>query len=232
MAEVRHDLMHMIEFGNTDVSRSALRLLRAVKNRFGAAGEMGLFEMADTGLVEVPDASARLLAERAIGTPGTAVVATLEGTRPMLAEVQALVGPAGGATPARTCVGVDRNRVLMLTAVLGKAGVDLHDRDVFVNAAGGIRLEEPAADLSMLAALASSLHDHPVNPHTLVLGEVGLVGEVRAVSHPALRLKEAARHGFKRVIAPPATAQHAPPGVQVHPVRTVREALRELGSAI
>jgi DNA repair protein RadA/Sms len=205
--------------------RSSLRVLRSVKNRFGPAGELGMFEMVDEGLREVPDASARLLEERVKDAPGTAVVATLEGTRPLLAEVQALVGRPSPATPARTCVGVDRGRVLMLTAVLERAGLALHDRDVFVNAAGGVRLTEPAADLSIAMALASSLADVPVAADTLFLGEVGLVGEIRAVPHPIARLKEAARHGFRTVVVPPSAARDAPSELTIVPARTVRDAL-------
>jgi DNA repair protein RadA/Sms len=208
--------------------RSALRVLRTVKNRFGAAGELGLFEMVDSGMRQVPDASARLLAERVSEAPGTAVTAALEGSRPMLSEVQALVGPASPGSPARTCVGVDRTRVLMLAAVLGKCGIPLHDRDLFVNAAGGVRLSEPAADLGILAAAASSLLDLAVPDDVVLIGEVGLVGEVRAVSHPQLRLKEASRHGFRRVFGPRALAEEAPPGLEVHGVRTVRELLDQL----
>ena len=208
--------------------RSSLRILRAVKNRFGPSGELGVFEMNDVGLAEVPDASARLLQERVADAAGTAVIATIEGSRALLAEVQALVGRPSPATPARTCVGVDRNRVLMLAAVLEKAGLSVHDRDVFVNAAGGLDLAEPAADLGVIAALASSLTDSAIAPRTLTFGEVGLVGEIRAVSHPAQRLKEAARHGFTRVIVPEACASAAPPGLRVVGVRTVREALDAL----
>lgn len=208
--------------------RSSLRVLRAVKNRFGPSGELGVFEMVDEGLVEVADASARLLAERVPGAPGTAVTATIEGSRALLAEVQALVGRPTPATPARTCVGVDRNRVLMLAAVLEKAGHGVHDRDVFVNATGGLDLAEPAADLAIAAAIASSLRDAPLDPHTIAIGELGLVGEVRAVSHPAQRLKEAARHGFRRVVGPEALARHAVPGVEIVAVRSVRDALNAL----
>lgn len=204
--------------------RTALRVLRAVKNRFGPSGELGVFEMVDDGLSEVPDASARLLGERVADAPGTAVVATMEGTRALLTEVQALVGQPTPATPARTCVGVDRNRVLMLAAVLGKAGLAVHDRDVFVNAAGGMRLDEPAVDLGIVGAIASSLTDTPLDPHTLLIGEVGLVGEVRAVAHPRPRLKEAIRHGFRRVVVPMGFQAEAE-GAELIRVRTVREAL-------
>jgi DNA repair protein RadA/Sms len=209
--------------------RSSLRVLRSVKNRFGPAGELGVFEMVEEGLREVPDASARLLEERVRGAAGTAVVATLEGSRPLLAEVQALVGRPTPATPGRTCVGVDRGRVLMLTAVLQKAGLSLHDRDVFANAAGGVRLVEPAADLALCMAIASSLVDVPLDPDTLFLGEVGLVGEIRAVPHPVARLREAARHGFRRAVVPPSAAREAPPGLEIVAVRTIRDALGVLG---
>jgi DNA repair protein RadA/Sms len=208
--------------------RSSLRILRSVKNRFGATGELGVFEMVDDGLREVPDASARLLEERSGDSPGTAVVASMEGSRPLLTEIQALVGRPSPQIPGRTCVGVDRTRVLMLAAVLEKSGVSLHDRDVFVNAAGGIRLFEPAADLGIVASIAGSVHDRPVRADTLVFGEVGLVGEVRAVGHPGLRLREAARHGFRRVIAPEASLREVPSGLTGVPVRRVRDALAAL----
>ncbi|MFT6142789.1 MAG: DNA repair protein RadA/Sms [Myxococcota bacterium] len=209
--------------------RSSLRVLRSVKNRFGPAGELGMFEMAEEGLVEVPDASARLLEERVRNAPGTSVVATLEGSRPLLAEVQALVGRSTPATPARTCVGVDRGRVLMLAAVAEKAGLSLHDRDIFVNAAGGVRLHEPAADLAIVMAIASSLVEVALDPDTLFLGELGLVGEVRSIPHPTQRLKEAARHGFQRALVPPSAMRDAPPGIKCIPVKTLREALGHLG---
>lgn len=208
--------------------RSELRILRAVKNRFGAAGELGLFEMVEHGLHEVPDASARLLAERDPSASGTSVVATLEGSRPLLAEVQALIGASGAYTPARTCVGVDRTRLLMLAAVLQKHGLGLHDRDLFVNAAGGVRLDEPAADLAVLGALASAFYDAPLPDDTVLLGEVGLVGEIRGISHPALRLKEAARHGFRRAVVPWSCADLAPPGLELLPIRRVEDLLQRI----
>ncbi|MEZ4317939.1 MAG: DNA repair protein RadA [Myxococcota bacterium] len=208
--------------------RSTLRVLRSVKNRFGPAGELGMFEMVEEGLREVPDASARLLSERREDAAGTAVIATQEGSRPLLIEVQALVGRPTPSIPGRTCVGADRTRVQMLIAVLEKAGMSLHDRDVFVNAAGGVRLEETAADLGVVAAIASSLTEQAVRTDTLLFGEVGLVGEVRAVSHPTQRLKEAARHGFSRVIAPPGVEKDAPRGLKVIGVRSVRDVLAAL----
>ncbi len=208
--------------------RSSLRMLRAVKNRFGPTGETGLFEMRDEGLVEVPDASARLLSERVPTAAGTAVVAAMEGSRPVLAEVQALVGPPGRGSPARTAVGLDRGRLMMLLAVLGKLGIPLSERDVFVSAAGGLRLNEPAIDLALVTAIASSFRDRPLDPHALAFGEVGLVGEVRAVGHPAQRLKEAAQHGFRRVVLPASAEVEPPAGLELVRVRTVREALESL----
>lgn len=205
--------------------RSHLRVLRATKNRFGSTGELGFFEMGSKGLVEVPDASARLLEERVAGSPGTTVLAALEGSRPVLAEVQALVGRPTPATPGRTVLGLDKGRLNMLLAVLGKLGHPLHDRDVFVSAAGGLRLQEPAADLAIATALVSSLADRPVRPRTLVFGEVGLVGELRAVPHPGPRLMEAMRHGFDRVVAPAGAVSDAPEGLEVVGVQSLRGAL-------
>jgi DNA repair protein RadA/Sms len=208
--------------------RSQLRAVRATKNRFGATGELGFFEMVNEGLREVPDASARLLAERVAEASGTAVTAAMEGSRPVLAEVQALVGRPTPATPGRTVLGLDKGRLSMLLAVLGKCGHSLHDRDVFASAAGGIRIQEPGVDLALAAALVGSLRDRHLDPHTLVFGEIGLVGEVRAVGHPGPRIAEARRHGFKRVIGPAVAARDAPEGIQVVGVRSLTEALRVL----
>lgn len=205
--------------------RLALRVLRTVKNRFGPSGEVGMFEMTEGGLIEVPDASARLLEERVHDAPGTAVVANLEGARPLLVEVQALAGRPTATTPARTVVGVDRARVLMLAAVLDKLGMEISDRDLFVNAVGGVKIVEPASDLGILGAIASSLLDRPVRDDTLLLGEVGLVGEVRSVPFAALRLKEAARHGFRRVVGS-LEGVEIPAGIEVVTARTVRDALQ------
>lgn len=207
---------------------SHLRILRCSKNRFGNTGELGFFEMAEEGLVEVPDASARLLRERVPEAAGTTVLASLEGSRPLLAEVQALVGPPSPATPSRRVLGLDKNRLSMLLAVLGKVGFGLHDRDVFASAAGGLRMVEPAADLAVASALVGSLLDRAIPRGTLVFGEVGLVGEIRAVPHPATRLREAQRHGFRRAVAPRSALEHAPEGLEVIPVRSLREALTVL----
>ena len=205
-----------------------LRCLRAVKNRFGSTGEMGFFEMTEKGLEEVPDASARLLSERVKNASGTTVLASMEGSRSLLAEVQALVGHPTPATPGRTVLGMDRSRLQMLLAVLGKIGYQLYDRDIFCSAAGGVRIMEPAADLAIAAAIASSFRNDPIDHRTLLFGEIGLVGEVRAVSHPAQRLLEAQRHGFTRVLAPKSAVQHAPEGLEVIGVRTLRQALAHL----
>ncbi|MEC7986033.1 MAG: DNA repair protein RadA [Myxococcota bacterium] len=207
---------------------SQLRALRAVKNRFGATGELGFFEMTEKGLEEVPDASARLLAERVSGASGTTVMAAMEGTRPVLAEVQALVGHPTPATPGRTVLGMDRSRMQMLLALLAKYGYNLYDRDVFLSAAGGLRIQEPAADLAMATAIASSVRDIAIDDRTLLFGEVGLVGEVRAVSHPAQRLIEAQRHGFTRVVGPKSARQYVPDGLEFVGVRTLRQALAYL----
>jgi DNA repair protein RadA/Sms len=209
--------------------RSPLRLLRATKNRFGATGEIGLFEMGDAGLVEVPDASARLLSERAVDAPGTAVVSAMEGTRPMLTEVQALVGRPVQGTPGRQAVGLERARLNQILAVLDKSGLGVCDRDVYVSAAGGVRIPEPAADLGILAALVSSHRGGPpIPPDVVFFGEVGLAGEIRAVSFPALRLKEAHRHGFKRAMVPPSVTREGCDGLSLVPVRSVRETLGTL----
>lgn len=181
-----------------------LRLLRAVKNRFGATDEVGVFEMTDKGLAPVANPSARLMAHRPKNAPGSAVCATLSGTRPLLVEVQALVSPSGLAQPRRQALGVDRGRLHMLCAVLTiHAGLDLAGADVFVNVAGGIKLSEPAADLAVAAALASSLAQRPLPPEVVCFGEVGLAGELRAVSRTRARLNEAARQGFASALCAP-----------------------------
>jgi DNA repair protein RadA/Sms len=181
---------------------NALRVLRTTKNRFGSTGEIGLFEMVEAGLAEVPDASARLLLERARGAPGTVVTCTMEGSRPVLVEVQALVGPPGPGTPGRTTIGLDRARLVMLLAVLGKCGLDLTQREVFASVAGGLRVGEPAVDLAIAMAVASSARDVALPADLAVIGEIGLVGELRGVSLPALRLQELRRHGFRAVWGP------------------------------
>ena len=191
---------------------SSYRVLRASKNRFGSTNEIGVFEMRASGLAEVDNPSALFLAERALGAPGSVVCAALEGTRPILVEVQALVASSHGV-PRRNTVGADPQRVALLLAVLERrAGVDILGDDVFVNIAGGVRLEEPAADLAIVAALCSSTRRKIVDPHTLVFGEVGLAGEVRAVAQAELRLGEAERLGFRRCVLPEANRTRLPKG--------------------
>lgn len=179
------------------------RILRGVKNRFGSASEIGVFEMRDTGLAQVANPSELFLAERPEGVSGSAVTALVEGSRPILAEVQALVsGPVPGQG-RRTCLGTDSQRLALMIAVIEKKlGLSLGDQDIFVNAVGGIRATEPAADLAMAAALLSSFMDRALPPGTLVFGEVGLAGEVRRVSRAPERMKEAMRLGFNRIVAP------------------------------
>ena len=177
------------------------RILRAVKNRFGSTDELGLFEMHEEGLVEVSNPSEMLLSERAGGVAGSAVTATVEGSRPLLVEVQALVAPSYLANPRRTVAGVDTNRVNLILAVLEKrVGMSLANQDVFVNIAGGVRVDEPAADLAIAVAVASNFQEKAVDATTVLAGEVGLAGEVRAVGQVEKRLREAARMGFTRAI--------------------------------
>lgn len=181
----------------------AFRILRAVKNRFGSTNEIGVFEMNDTGLQAVGNPSALFLAERPVHVPGSAVVACMEGTRPLLVEIQALVSPSSFANPRRATVGIDPNRVSLLLAVLEKKmGLQLLGQDVFVNVAGGVRVDEPAADLAIVAAVGSSFLDQPLDPSLLFVGEVGLAGEVRGVHQVEQRLREGAQLGFRRFVVP------------------------------
>jgi DNA repair protein RadA/Sms len=206
----------------------AYRVLRAVKNRFGSTNEIGVFEMAPGGLVEVPNPSGFFLAERPAEAPGSVVVAALEGTRPLLLELQALVTRASFGTPRRTVLGADYNRVCLLLAVLEKrAGLPIGGQDAFVNVAGGGRVVEPAADLGVIVAAASSYLERPVPSAVLVLGEVGLTGEVRAVSGVEARLRAGAQLGFKSAIVPRGNVERGLP-LAVRGVATVNEALEAL----
>lgn len=211
----------------------AFRILRAVKNRFGSTNEIGVFEMAQDGLRPVANPSALFLAERPEDVPGSAVVATVEGTRPILVEVQALVSPTAFGTPRRTTLGIDPNRVALMIAILEKKlGLQLIGCDVFVNVAGGVRIDEPAADLGVAAAIASSFLDRPLPPHALLLGEIGLAGEVRAVSQAEVRLREGAKLGFTTAIVPEASFKQVEgvSGVSLSGVRSLQEAWEILGS--
>jgi len=179
------------------------RILRTVKNRFGSTNEIGVFEMTGKGLMEVANPSRMFLAERPASVAGSVVVSSLEGSRPVLLEVQALISGSGLTNPRRTAIGLDSGRVALLVAVLDKiVGVRLADQDIFLNVAGGIKIVEPASDLGVISALNSSFTNRPVDPETIVIGEVGLTGEVRAVLGCDIRLKEAEKMGFKRAVVP------------------------------
>lgn len=179
------------------------RILRAVKNRFGSTNEIGVFEMKDNGLTEVTNPSAVFLSERPDSAPGSVVTASMEGTRPILVELQALASSTGFGTPRRTILGIDANRVALLAAVMEKKlGMHLMGHDIFMNVAGGVKVIEPAVDLAAVAAIASSFLDRPVPEGTLVLGEVGLAGEVRGISQVDIRIGEARKMGFSRCIVP------------------------------
>jgi DNA repair protein RadA/Sms len=206
----------------------AYRVLRAHKNRFGSTNEIGVFEMKSEGLVEVPNPSALFLAERPKGASGSAVAAVMNGSRPLLVEVQALVADSSSAGSARrTAVGVDSARVALLTAVLErKEGIVIADKDIYVSVAGGASMPEPAGDLAVAAALMSSLRDRPLAPATLVLGEVGLAGEVRAVGQIEQRLAEAAQLGFTRCVLPQGNrARSRPTPLELCGVSTMGEAM-------
>ena len=208
------------------------RILRALKNRFGTTDEIGIFSMADKGLSEVLNPSASFIAERANAASGSAVTALLEGTRPLLVEMQALVIPSFAANPRRTASGVDFNRLLILLAVLEKhAGLRLSNQDVFANTIGGFRIDEPAADMALLAALASAYNNQPLKNDCLILGEVGLSGEVRRINHLKKRLHEGAKLGLKYAIVPKhnlddISLKNLP--LQIIGVETVKEALQVL----
>ncbi|HEV8339814.1 MAG TPA: DNA repair protein RadA [bacterium] len=206
----------------------AYRVLRATKNRFGSTNEIGVFEMGPAGLTEVSNPSAAFLAERPAETSGSAVVCALEGTRPLLLEVQSLVTPTPFGMPRRTAAGVDYNRLLLLLAVLERrAGLHLASHDVYASVTGGMTVDDPAADLGIAAAVASAFRDRPVDPGTVILGEVGLAGEVRAVRQAARRAAEAARLGFQRAVTPRGEVEW-PAAIEIIPVASVSQALEVL----
>ena len=208
-------------------SHTSYRLLRAAKNRFGSTNEIGVFEMRDDGLCQVPNPSEMLLAGRPLNTPGTCVACVMEGTRPVLAEVQALVSPTTLSVPRRTGNGLDYNRAAMLLAVLEKrGGLRLSNADVYWNVVGGLRLDEPAADLAVVIAAASAAQDKPVSDTLAAVGEVGLTGEIRAVGQLSQRLSEIRRLGFTQCVVPRNVKElHAPEGLELLRVRNVREAI-------
>lgn len=205
------------------------RILRAAKNRFGSTNEIGVFEMADNGLREVPNPSETLLSGRPINTPGTCVTCVMEGSRPILAEIQALVAQSGYGSARRNSNGIDYNRAMLLLAVLEKrGGMSVSGCDAYINVVGGLQLDEPAADLATLLAVASSYRDIPIDSELAAVGEVGLSGEVRSVQQLNLRLSEIARLGFKRCIIPSHVKGDVlqPVGLELIRVKNVREAIR------
>jgi DNA repair protein RadA/Sms len=206
------------------------RILRAVKNRFGGVNEIGVFEMSDMGLSEVPNPSALFLSQHSKQVSGSAVFAGIEGTRPVLVEVQALVAPSPLPTPRRAVVGWDVNRLAMIIAVLGvRYGLNLMDKEVYLNIAGGLKINEPAADLAVAVALISSATNIPLPPDSVIFGEIGLSGEIRMVSHADIRVKEAEKLGFKQVILP-AGSKLSQTGLlleQVHHIRSLKDMFRK-----
>jgi DNA repair protein RadA/Sms len=208
---------------------SSYRLLRSIKNRFGSTNEVGIFEMQARGLVEVENPSQVFLSQRVSQAIGSAVVPTLEGSRPLLVEVQALTNATSFGLPRRTANGVDFGRLLMIAAVLGRrVGLRLANQDIIVNATGGIKIAEPAADLAIALAIASSFSDKGVDPELVAVGEVGLSGELRAVSQIERRIDEATRLGFKRCLVPAASAKacHIPKDIKIIPVSMLKEAIK------
>lgn len=213
---------------------SSYRILRAVKNRFGSTNEIGIFEMRDVGLVEVENPSMMMLAGRPENVPGSSVIANMEGTRPMLIEVQALVCATNFGVPRRMATGIDYNRITMLMAVLEKrVGMQLYNFDAYVNVVGGIKIDEPACDLGIVGAIASSFKNTPMDPATVLIGEIGLTGEVRAVSHIEKRLMEAKRIGFNKCVIPAGNLKMVRQlkelgDLEVHAVANVQDALEIL----
>ncbi len=205
------------------------RLLRSVKNRFGATSEVGVFEMGEKGLLEVLNPSEAFLAERQVNVPGSAIAVTMEGTRPLLVEIQALASPTAFTNPRRTANGVDYNRVLLLSAVLSRrVNLPLATRDLFVNVIGGLQIDEPAADLAVAMAVTSSVKDRPTQADMAFIGEVGLSGELRAVSQLESRLNEAVKLGFKRCVVPRSTGKRTyktPEGLELISCRSLTDAL-------
>jgi DNA repair protein RadA/Sms len=226
-------LEHMVDTvlyieGETNLS---FRILRAVKNRFGSTNEIGVFEMKDSGLEEVLSPSEFFLSERTQTTSGSVVMASMEGSRPILVELQALVVPTHYSVPRRTAQGIDANRVSLLVAVMEKRlGIHLLNQDIFLNIAGGIRVEEPGSDLGVIASIASSFKNQLIGSDIVVFGEVGLGGEVRGISQSEVRVKEAARLGFKRCLLPKQNREKIKgvKGIELIGVRTIQEAMEAL----
>jgi DNA repair protein RadA/Sms len=207
------------------------RILRAVKNRFGSTNEIGVFEMNENGLNEVDNPSAVFLSERPVNVPGSVVTASMEGTRPILVELQALASSSSFGNPRRTILGIDHNRVALLVAVMEKKlGMHLMGHDIFINVAGGIKIDEPGVDMGIVGAVASSFLDRPVRHGTIILGEIGLTGEVRAIGHIETRIAEAKKMGFNRCVLPQSNLKRTAgmKGIKLVGVNNVSEAMEEL----
>jgi DNA repair protein RadA/Sms len=212
--------------------RQSHRIVRAVKNRFGSTDEIGVFDMGDAGLREVVNPSEVFIADRRQGAPGSVVVASIEGTRSFLVELQALAAPTSLAYPRRVAAGLDYQRLALLTAVLERrAGLKLGTQDIYVSAAGGLKIVEPAADLGIALAIASAFKDKPLAVETVVFGELGLNGEIRFVSQAERRIKEAARLGFRRAMVPPGAAKTKIKGIDIIEVSNVKDALSRLSGS-
>lgn len=227
-------LEHMVDtvLQFESVGGQSFRILRSIKNRFGSTNEIGVFDMGEEGMKEVGNPSELFLAERPKGSPGSVVVSSMEGSRPLLVELQALVSRSVLGTPRRTVLGVDLGRASILLAVLEKRiGLELYDKDVFINVVGGFELSEPSADLGLVAAIASSFYNVPVSPDTMFIGEIGLTGEVRSVSRIEERLREAAAMGFKQCYLPERNAKllkDKSRGIELIPIKQVRELTAKL----
>ncbi len=207
------------------------RILRAVKNRFGSTNEIGVFEMNEKGLTQVPNPSAVFLSERTAVAPGSVVTSCMEGSRPILVEIQGLVSSSGLGTPRRTVLGLDNHRVALIVAVMEKRlGMNLSGLDIFMNVTGGVKIVEPAADLAIAAALASSFLDKPIEKQTLLIGEIGLTGEIRAVSHIQARIKEASKMGFTKCLVPSSTLKQISKieGMTIESVSFLKDAMEVL----
>lgn len=206
-----------------------LRLLRSVKNRYGATSEVGVFEMIESGLQEVKNPSELFLSERMVNASGSAIAVTMEGTRPILVEIQALTNPTAFGNPRRTPIGVDMNRLFMIAAVVTRrAGVKLSDQDIFVNVVNGLRISEPAADLAIAGAIFSSVREIPLRADTVLIGEIGLSGELRGIHKMGARLNEAQKLGFRKAIIPKIfrKQENLPKGIEIIEMRTLKDALR------
>lgn len=207
------------------------RLLRSVKNRFGPTSEVGVFEMQERGMIQVVNPSEVFLAGRLVNAPGSAIAVTMEGTRPILVEIQGLTSSTSFGNPRRTPNGIDMNRMLLIVAVLTRrVGLRLGEQDVFVNVVGGLRVSEPAADLAVAAAIASSMRDRPLQAETVLIGELGLSGELRAVGQMSARLKEAANLGFKTAVVPARLRRNEPwpKNIQVIEARSIQQVLAQV----